>query len=117
MLIEDTAEVCEIHNSSLVEGRVSVLYGLIQYSGKYIEARKAQFPRSRFLVLGGCVLGNVFFHNIRYCVECRESHRAWAIENGTKEGLSPAEEEHEKYIKTLAARIGIRKVYPSQFVG
>lgn len=37
---------------------------------------------------------------------------AWAIENGTKEGLSPTEEDHGKYIKTLAARIGIPESIP-----
>lgn len=101
MLIEDTAEVCEIHNSSLVEGRVPVLYGLIRYSDKYIEARKAQFPRSRFLVLGGCAVGDAFFHNIRYCAECRESHMAWAIENGTKEGLSLQRKKSMRSISSL----------------
>lgn len=112
MFIEDNAQVCEIHNFSLIEGRVPVHYGLIRYSDKYREAREAQFPNSKFLVLGGCVVGNIFFHNIRYCSKCRESHIEWAVKNESKEGLAPTEEEHEKYIEHLAAICGIPRNIP-----
>jgi hypothetical protein len=112
MFIEDTAQVCKIHNSDLVEGRVPVLYGLIRYSDQYLEARKIQFPNSKFLVLGGCVVGNIFFHNIRYCPHYRESHIAWAMEHESKEGLAPTEVEHEKYIEYLAEKSGIPRNIP-----
>ena len=112
MFVEDTDQLCKLHKTELVEGRVPVLYGLIRYSNEYRDARDSQFPKSIFLVLGGCVVGNIFFHNVRYCPKCRENHIAWASDNDSKEGLAPTEEEHEKYIEYLAARSGIPRNIP-----
>jgi hypothetical protein len=64
------------------------------------------------LVLGGCVVGNIFFYNIRYCPQCRESHIAWAIENLSEEGLAPTEEEYEKYIESRTEKSGIPRNIP-----
>ncbi len=122
MLLEDIDQYCPVHKIELIQGQVPILYGLIRYSDLFREQQSKYFPKSKFLVFGGCVTGEEYFHNVKYCQKCREAHRAWAKESGRNDGLAPTEEEDKEYIAYLAKRIDVPdntldKVYEFAKVG
>lgn len=114
MLIEDTDRLCEVHKTDLVAGQVPILYGLIRYGDVFREQHSAYFPNSKFLVFGGCMVGDEYFYTAWYCPACRERHKTWASENNCNDGLAPTEDEHNEYIAYVARRMGVPKSIPDE---
>lgn len=116
MLVADNEQYCELHNQKLVSGNVPVLYGLFRYDNDFLSARVQLFPKSKFLVLGGCVISPdaEFFHQVNYCSVCRENHIEWAKNNNSNAGLAPSEQEHSEYIARRVASMGIPASVPSE---
>jgi hypothetical protein len=85
----DQQDNCEIHGSTLQAGVVLVMYGLYRFTPEYLAAQRTAFPHSRFIVLGGCMVGDEMLHTTRHCAECRRAHVAWCRQHGSGEGLPP----------------------------
>ncbi len=114
MLLEDKGTYCTVHEVELIRGRVPIIYGLIKYSNEFRAQHLKSFPNSKFLVFGGCVVGDEFFHYMSYCPKCRDAHLAWSKATGCNDGLAPTEDEHEGYITYISRRMGVPGNIPNQ---
>lgn len=87
MLTEDHDTHCPLHGTPLQDEAVPIVYGLIRQPDAYRQAQTAQFPKSCFIVLGGCLVQDLQWHKIMYCPDCRLRHIAWCAEQGCDSGL------------------------------
>jgi hypothetical protein len=68
---------CPVHDVTLKEGIVPILYGFPDFEEGYWEARRAQFPLANSRYLGGCVLQKPMIARVRYCPQCRQAEKEW----------------------------------------
>jgi hypothetical protein len=68
---------CPLHDVSLREGIVPILYGIPDFQEGYSAAKRDQFPLANSRYLGGCYLQKSLLARVRYCPECRKAEKEW----------------------------------------
>jgi hypothetical protein len=68
---------CEVHGVALRTDTVPIVYGLVRSSPATIKAREASFPHAETEVLGGCVVREDQFAQVKYCPECHKAKAQW----------------------------------------
>ena len=77
---------CSVHEISLKEDTVRVVYGLplpIDYD--YAVAEKKQFPHAEQFAIAGCIRRSVRRARVRYCPECREARAEYLVHGTTSD--------------------------------
>ncbi|ATQ73743.1 hypothetical protein CR152_03880 [Massilia violaceinigra] len=98
MLLEDLDTHCPVHGNPLNDGVVMISYGLFRYSEAFNKAHRYLFPKSKFMVRGGCAVNDEIIYHMRYCNACRRAHLLWAAENKSNEGLPHLADEFERIL-------------------
>lgn len=101
MLIEDSDRNCPVHGTELKEDRVLIRYGLPRYSSEYHAAHRTQFPCSKFVVLGGCMIGTEVYHNVMFCADCRTEHISWCKAHSVNYDLPLSPEDEDRYVRQI----------------
>jgi len=71
--------MCKVHSLPLLQGDVTIRYGLIRHSDAYLKARAKLFPNANSFAVGGCYVSETFpkTATVSYCPECRLAEQAW----------------------------------------
>ncbi|MDQ1921333.1 hypothetical protein [Massilia pseudoviolaceinigra] len=99
MLLEDTDTHCPVHGDPLNDGVVMISYGLFRYSEAFTKAHRHLFPKSKFMVQGGCGVKDEIIYRMHYCNACRRAHLLWAVENKSDAGLPHLADEFERVLR------------------
>ena len=85
------AEICELHDCKLVEGKINLHFGYPSLSDEYLNARINLFPNSKLILYGGCsppVIDEETGESdietettVLYCVKCRAIEEEWSKTN------------------------------------
>lgn len=76
---------CKIHQRTLEQKRVKIVYGLIAGTPKcspdYLRARETQFPHTDDFAFGGCTIRPQKYRPRMTCPHCIEVRNEWLWEN------------------------------------
>jgi hypothetical protein len=66
--------VCPLHNVTLIEGKVPIVYGCVEFTKEEKRRTKILYPYANAYILGGCCEREEKESEIKYCPKCREEY-------------------------------------------
>lgn len=91
------AKICKIHNESLKQDRLRIVYGLVSFERLLVachEAGERYFPNANSYYFAGCAASNNApkYADVLYCEKCRKAERKCQLIEARKSLLKRAKE-------------------------